>query len=331
MSIVFVISLSLIALIILGYPLALWIMSFRAQPTKRHASPASDKISVILPCYNEEDHILRKINSLQNQLPPESEIIVVDDGSTDESAQLLSRFLDTENITVISSSRQMGKPHALNLGVSLARNELLLFCDARQSLMPNCISELLATLTSSGAGAASACLKTAAGDRLRKSLNTLKSLEAQSGSLCGVYGAPFLMHRDLYRPLPWDIVLDDLFQPLSIEAQGYQVAFSRKAQISDSKTRRRNKLALLCRMMSGSFQLLRHRAIRDQLPAQALLRLWWHKTARLLLPTLILLAAMTGWLSLSSSGQALVALTALWISAGWISSVLSRSREAVMP
>ena len=76
------------------------------------------EVSVIIPCFNVEDFVFHAVNSVLNQSLRNSEIIIVDDGSTDETLKIVQKFREQSNrIRIISKS---------NGGLSSARNAGLL-------------------------------------------------------------------------------------------------------------------------------------------------------------------------------------------------------------
>ncbi len=98
-------------------------------------------VSAIVPAYNEAERIAAVLRPLA-QVPSVREIIVVDDGSTDETAQV-ARHLGAH---VIALSVNQGKAAALDAGVRRARYETLLFLDADLvGLRPDHIDRMLAT------------------------------------------------------------------------------------------------------------------------------------------------------------------------------------------
>ena len=85
-------------------------------------------ISVIAPVYNGENYLSQSIESVLKQTYKNIEIIVVDDGSTDKTADLVKTYLNQPNIRYIYQ-KNGGHGSALNTGVSSATGEFLSFID----------------------------------------------------------------------------------------------------------------------------------------------------------------------------------------------------------
>jgi len=83
--------------------------------------------SLILPIYNEEKNIDSVVSLLLTNLP-ETEIILVNDGSKDRTAELIKKYADA--VKIISYSQNMGKGYAIRQGVEAATKNLIVFCDA---------------------------------------------------------------------------------------------------------------------------------------------------------------------------------------------------------
>ncbi|ABX03409.1 MAG TPA: glycosyltransferase family 2 protein [Herpetosiphon sp.] len=105
------------------------------QPTPTNAQTASGQdpdLSVIIPCFNEQKRIIPTINTIidyLNSLGRSWELIVSDDGSSDQTISLVEaqRY---PNLTIIKSTRNYGKGHAVRAGIIAARGNFILFTDA---------------------------------------------------------------------------------------------------------------------------------------------------------------------------------------------------------
>lgn len=95
------------------------------------------KVSIITPCYNSERYIKQTIISVQNQTLSDWELIVVDDGSTDNSANIVSQISEIDNRIKLIKKENGGSASARKLGLSLARGKYIQFLDADDTIDPN--------------------------------------------------------------------------------------------------------------------------------------------------------------------------------------------------
>lgn len=102
------------------------------------------EISIIIPLYNKENCIIDTINSVLVQTCPSFELIVINDGSTDNSLEKV-RNLSDSRLRIINKCNE-GVSATRNRGVVEAKNDWLLFLDADDSLTPNCIELLQAQI-----------------------------------------------------------------------------------------------------------------------------------------------------------------------------------------
>ncbi len=88
-------------------------------------------VSVVIPVYNRANTITRSINSVLNQTYHDIEIIVVDDGSTDNTYEVVSQIKSKDNrVEIIRSDNNGGACAARNIGVERAKGEYIAFQDS---------------------------------------------------------------------------------------------------------------------------------------------------------------------------------------------------------
>lgn len=103
-------------------------------------------ISVIIPTYNQAQYVLESIRSVLNQTYPDFELIVVDDGSTDETPQSLALINDTR-LQVIRQANK-GLSAARNTGIKESTAPLITFLDSDDFFFPNKLTVLSEYLNS---------------------------------------------------------------------------------------------------------------------------------------------------------------------------------------
>lgn len=107
-------------------------------------------LSVIVPCFNEEEVIVetyKRIKSVLSNLELSSEIIFVNDGSTDETGQLLSELsINDKDIKIISFSRNFGHQRAVTAGLNHCHTDMAVIIDADLQDPPEVIPEMIQTM-----------------------------------------------------------------------------------------------------------------------------------------------------------------------------------------
>jgi glycosyltransferase involved in cell wall biosynthesis len=96
----------------------------------------TDLVSIIIPCFNNEEFIEEAIDSALKQSHPAVEVIVVDDGSTDSSWQRIQKY---QNRIIARRQVNAGACVARNTGLSIASGKWIKFLDADDVLKPDCI------------------------------------------------------------------------------------------------------------------------------------------------------------------------------------------------
>jgi polyisoprenyl-phosphate glycosyltransferase len=98
-----------------------------------HRLTAQPHITVMVPAYNEEKniaHTLQNIRSVLQQMSPHWDMVVVDDGSRDQTAQVVQSLVDDCHVTLVRFSRNFGKENAISAGLSYAKGDVVICMDA---------------------------------------------------------------------------------------------------------------------------------------------------------------------------------------------------------
>jgi cellulose synthase/poly-beta-1,6-N-acetylglucosamine synthase-like glycosyltransferase/peptidoglycan/xylan/chitin deacetylase (PgdA/CDA1 family) len=132
----------------------------RGRTAKERIKPP---VSIVMPAFNEAVGIERAVRSLAESRYPDFEVIVVDDGSTDGTGELVERL----GLGPVSVVRQpnAGKPAALNRGISAARHDVIVMVDADTVFEPETLLHLVQPLRDPAVGAISG--NTKVGNRKR--------------------------------------------------------------------------------------------------------------------------------------------------------------------
>lgn len=109
-------------------------MDDRQQPGSPSALPASPTVSVVIPCFNQAHYLPAAIASVRQQTHPVHELIVVDDGSRDDTSRVGADL----GAHVVTRSHR-GLAEARNAGLAAARGECVVLLDADDELLPDAI------------------------------------------------------------------------------------------------------------------------------------------------------------------------------------------------
>ena len=93
-------------------------------------------VSIVIPCYNQGRFLPEALESVRRQTYPHTEIVVVDDGSTDETAAVAHAAPDVTCVV----QRNLGASAARNAGLGESRGEHVIFLDADDRLLPDAIA-----------------------------------------------------------------------------------------------------------------------------------------------------------------------------------------------
>jgi cellulose synthase/poly-beta-1,6-N-acetylglucosamine synthase-like glycosyltransferase len=251
----------------LGYPAWLWLRAhWRPRPVMRgHSEPS---VSVLMVVRNEEQALERKLKNLfaaRGSSEP-YQIIVVSDGSTDQTETILRAHASDPGMHVVMNQLPRGKASCLNDGIDLAQGEVVVFTDVRQKIEGDAIRMLNENFADAEVGAVSGELMLGDPDSAESRQGTglywwiektVRELEAASGSVVGATGAFYAVRRRLLTALPEGTILDDVYLPMQVVRRGKRVVFDGRARAWDAlNLGAAREFSRKVRTLSGNYQLL---------------------------------------------------------------------------
>lgn len=246
MAIIFWVSLFTIGYAYLGYPALLWVLTRFVKPKMSKNFVDNEEpqpsVTLLISAYNEEKVIAEKIhNALSLDYPADLlEIVVVSDGSSDRTPQIVSEFAD-KGVVLRHYEGRVGKTACLNRAVPLATGQIIVFSDANSNYDRDALKALVHPFLDSTIGFVTGWTRYGSSDDMTAADSlglysklelVTKELESRLGSCVGADGAIFAIHKDLYVPLK-DYDINDFVIPLTIIEQGYRGVLARKAVCSE--------------------------------------------------------------------------------------------------
>ena len=299
MRILFWMSLIGILYTYLGYPALIWMLAW-LRPRPWTSGPIFPSVSVVLAVHNGAALLPRKIEHLLRlDYPHIKEIILVSDGSTDGTAELLAGQ-SNPRLTAIILTEHCGKAVAVNAGVARATGDVILFVDIRPEIAVGAIQQLVSNFADPTVGcvAGELILRKECHDDASAAVSGvywryekwIRTCESICGSPVGVYGGFYAIRRELAVPQPPGMILDDMFQPLSIIRQGYRSVLDPQAYVYDTwPTKIEKEFHRKVRTLAGNFQLFQLAPWTLTTRNPVLFQLVSHKVMRLVVPYLMVL------------------------------------------
>ncbi|MBY0517797.1 MAG: glycosyltransferase family 2 protein [Bacteriovoracaceae bacterium] len=291
MNLMLILLLGILFYIYVGYFFLCLILGkiFKRKITQSDITPS---VSLLIAAYNEESSIEAKIlNSLELDYPKDKlEIIVVSDGSTDRTDEIVNRFL-SRGVRLVRVEGRVGKTQARNVAVNLANGEIILFSDATTKYDPKIIRKMVRNFADPQVGMVTSQLIYFANKNSSMGLgqklfwkyeSLLKKAQNQMGTLTGTVGCATSFRKKFYTPLPSNII-EDFTEPLMFILKGFRVVYEEEAICYEEVTdKTKQELKMRVRVIRGgmtgllyakkilnpfmylvpSFQLISHKVLR---------------------------------------------------------------------
>lgn len=212
-----------LAFLMVGYGMVVKRLTRNRPILRKEQTPS---VSIIVPAYNEEDNIGKKIEDLMGlEYPPEKmEILIVDNSSTDRTREIASSF----PVTVLDSPR--GKINAINEGVHNASHDIVIETDADTLLKADAIRSLVTCFADDKIGAVGG--KAIVEDTrsffgkskmaYHRADWELRTLEGRLDSVISLDGKLMAFRKSLLPEIRSDAVVDDLEINFMLRSRGYR-------------------------------------------------------------------------------------------------------------
>jgi glycosyltransferase involved in cell wall biosynthesis len=293
--------LSLVA-IWLGYPLLVRVVAL-ARRRPEIVNPVLPTVSVVLATRAPADEVFDRVTDLlagDYDLARLDVVVARDSGAAPLEADRFRAF--DGRVSLANVEGAPGKAAALNAGVRAARGEVIVFADTHQRFRADAIRRLVSALANGVYSAVCGRLELG-GDRDSWSLarlywrleSRLRQDEARLHSTIGVTGAIYAMRRSLWVPLPDGLLLDDVYEPMSLVLTGHRIGYAGDAIATDTRrVAAAGEFRRKVRTLTGVLQLVAWMPatvvpIRNPVWPQFV----FHKLLRLLTPYFALVIA--GW------------------------------------
>ncbi|MHA1874650.1 MAG: glycosyltransferase [Candidatus Heimdallarchaeaceae archaeon] len=224
------------------------------------------KVSVLVPCYNEEKTIGKCISSILNQTIKPQEVIVVNDGSTDNSKKIISSFKD---IKLIDLEKNTGnKSKAIEKGLKHVTGDIIVFTDADSFLKKDFIEKSLPHFNDKTVGAVAGKVISIKKNWLT-ACRELEYIIAQEihkkgqailGAVMVVPGCSAVFRKNVLSKIimDHDTITEDMDITFKIHKLGYKVNFEPSTGVyTNDPSDIRSYIKQLQRWYLGSFQNLR--------------------------------------------------------------------------
>ncbi|VVB91717.1 Glycosyltransferase AglE [uncultured archaeon] len=198
------------------------------------------KMSIIIPAYNEEVTVASSIKSMLNLNYPDYEVILIDDGSSDNTFNEASKY--SEKGVKVIRQKNTGKPGAINTGIKNASGEVIITVDADSKLHPDALTWIARRFSSNprlGAVAGNVkidkptgLLKTLQSLEYTSSINLVRRSQSMLHCVMVVPGAIAALKTSVLREVgyfPSDTFAEDFDITMKILKAGYHVEYESRA------------------------------------------------------------------------------------------------------
>lgn len=238
-------------------------------------------VSILIPCWNEEASIAKCVQSCLNQSVKLHQIIVVDDFSTDKSAEILKKF--GKKITYLKVPKRLGnKSFVQEYGLKFVTADIVVATDADTLIDRRFVEEIVKDFSDPKVGAVCGYVRSMKKNWLTRcrafeyttSQNLHKLAQSYMSYMFVIPGAAGAFRTEVFKKyltFDHDTLTEDLDFTYKLHKHGFKVAYNRKAVVvTQDPMTLHSYINQMRRWLGGGWQnLLKHKTLRMR-PAQAL-------------------------------------------------------------
>lgn len=194
------------------------------------------KVSVYIPCFNVQEYIQECIESLYKQTYPVDEILIIDDGCTDDTVKIAALY----PVKIIRHEKNRGLACARNSAVLAARNEFIASVDADCIAMTDWLQILMSAFTEAGVAGAGGMLIEKKNEGIADTWRNVHMKQDWGAQILenprflygnnGVYRTALLKHIGLYS-LSYNSHYEDVDVSFRLKDNGYQLKYIPQAKV----------------------------------------------------------------------------------------------------
>lgn len=242
----FLLSVVLLAMVLarVGIFVTFSLLHHRAHLRHPKELASNPLVSIVIPAYNEGIVLENCVVSLFKQSYTNYEIVIINDGSTDDTEKVAwdirDKYGDKHTIRVYSQENT-GKAGALNYGITKAKGDIIISMDADSMFLPNAMRELVISFHDPSVGAVGGNVRVANYKRwlpMHQSIEYITGLAIQRcafahmGCMQVISGAIGAFRTDVLREIGGyskDTIVEDMDVTIAIAEAGYKVVYNRHA------------------------------------------------------------------------------------------------------
>lgn len=200
-----------------------------------HPEPSEEQLhdlTLVIPCYNEEDYIEEKIkNCLELNYPPNKlSILFVTDGSDDGTNEVIKKYPE---VTLSYNPERRGKNAAVNRVIKTIKTPIVVFCDANTMLNKDALYNIARHYQNPKVGGVAGEKRVESADASAagtegaywKYESRLKTWDSELNTVVGAAGELFSIRTELYEEVPKNVIIEDFRLSMNIAKKGLKVVY----------------------------------------------------------------------------------------------------------